>query len=338
MLTALIAISLIGCGQQEQQDVGQTQEGDLVLGQSEVMNEIDRAVAPGSRLLLLTGFNGTVRLDGTDRDVAQLTFIERGRGQDEAAARAVLDGIQLTERGNASRYEYVMRSDRPERSEVDVRGTVPRNTELRVDYESGAVALSGVEGPIEVAHESGNVHIAGAGSSVRVSIQNGSIQAGFQQMPASAEVELTTSNGDIILAVPENASAQVVAETQAGSINTQDVRFESRRLEPQGAGARFEAQLGTGNATVNLRTENGTITLRRRRSMAPLPADSMEVEPTDTTQAAPTDPITRSDTAADPFDTSTADPSVEEAPSDTTTAAPDTSNPFVPDTADAEQP
>lgn len=324
-LALLITTGLMGCGQQEQQDVGQTQEGNLVLGQSEVVNEISRAVAPGSRPLLLTGFNGTVRLDGTDEEVAQLTFIERGRGPDDAAARGVLDGIQLVERGNTSSYEYVMRSKRPERSEVDVRGTVPRNTELRVDYESGAVALSGVEGPIDVAHESGNVHIAGAGASVRVAIQNGSIQAGFRQMPPSAEVELTTSNGDVTLAVPENASAQVIAETQAGSINTQDLRFESRRLDPQGAGARFEAQLGTGNATVNLRTENGTITLRRRQPAPPLPADSMEIEPTDTTQSAPADSITRSDTVM--------------APSDTATAAPDTSNPFVPDTTGTgEQP
>lgn len=317
MLVVVLVVGLVGCGQQDQpQDVSQTQEGDLVLGQSEVVNEMNRAVAPNGRPLVLTGFNGTVRLDGTDSAVARLTFTERGRGRDDAAARTVLEGLQLEERGDASRYEYVMRSKQPARSEVDMRGTVPRDTELRIRYESGAVALSGVEGPIDVEHESGNVQVDGAASSVRVDIRNGSIQVGMQQLLPSARVELHTSNGDLTLAVPEGAAAQIVAQTQAGSINVQDLQFESRRLEPQGAGARFEAQLGAGNTTVDLRTENGTITLRGRQPAPLVPADSMNIEPVDTTAApsdtlppapadtaAPTDTVMPADTSRPPADT-----------------------------------
>lgn len=313
MLAAVLAVGLVGCGPQDQQpDVSQTQEGNLVLGQSEVVNEMNRAVAPDGRPLVLTGFNGTVRLDGTDGDVARLTVVERGRGQDDAAARTVLEGLQLEERGDASRYEYVMRSKQPARSEMDVRGTVPREAELRIRYESGAVALSGVEGPVDVEHESGNVRIAGAASSVRVDIRNGSIHVGMQQLLPSARVELRTSNGDLTLAVPEDAAAQIVAETQAGSINVQGLQFESRRLEPQGAGARFEAQLGAGNTTVDLRTENGTITLQGREPAPLIPADSMNIEPVDTTQTAPADTMPSA-----PMDTT--------APADTVQAAPDTS-------------
>ena len=60
MLAVAVLVGLMGCGQQDQQqDVSQTQEGDLVLGQSEVVNEMTRAVAPDGRPLVLTGFNGT---------------------------------------------------------------------------------------------------------------------------------------------------------------------------------------------------------------------------------------------------------------------------------------
>jgi hypothetical protein len=116
----------------------------------------------------------------------------------------------------------------------------------------------------------------------------------------------------LTLAVPDGASAQVVAETQAGSINVQDLQFESRRLEPQGAGARFEAQLGAGNTTVDLRTQNGTITLRGRQPAPLMPADSMNIEPVDTTQVVPAD-------TAQPVPADTA------APPDTATTTPDTS-------------
>lgn len=317
-LAALLTVALVGCGPQEQQDVSQTQEGNLVLGQSEVVNERARVVAPSDRPLVLSGFNGTVRLDGVEGDVAELTFLERARGQDDAAAREVLGGIRLVERGTTDRYEFVMRSDRPDRSEVDVRGTVPRAAELRIAFESGAVALSGVEGPIDVEHQSGNVQIAGAGASVRVDIRNGSIDVGLQQMPPSARVELRTANGDLTLAVPEAASAQVVAETQAGSINVQELQFASRRLEPQGAGARFEAQLGPGNATIDLRTENGSITLRRQPAEPPLPADSMAIEPPDTARtAAPADTLPADTMPTAPPDTAPAAPDTMPAASDT---------------------
>jgi hypothetical protein len=302
---ALALTGVMGCTQQADEEVGQTQEGDLVLGQSEVTDTVERAVSPEGRTLVLSGFNGSVRLDGANTDVARLTFVERGRGQDDAAAQDVLNGIRLEEQGNADRYEYVMQSGQPERSEVDVRGTVPRNTALEIEFESGAVALSGVEGPIEVEHESGNVQIAGAAASVRVAIRNGSIQLGLRQLPADAQVELETSNGDLTLSVPATATARLTAQTQAGSINVQDVQFTSRRLTPQGAGARFEAQLGAGNATVDLQTENGSITLRSLRAEPLVPADSMTIEPTDTTGTAPPETALPSDTATAAPDTST---------------------------------
>jgi hypothetical protein len=310
----LAIITLAGCNQPAEEEVGQTQEGDLVLGPAEVTHTVERAVSLNTRPLVLDGFNGTVRLDGADADVAQLTFIKRARGQDDAAARNVLGGIQLIERGDASQYEYVMQSDQPNRSEVDVRGTVPHETTLQIGFESGAVALSGVTGPIDVEHRSGNVQIAGAGASVRVDIQNGSIQLGLEQLPADAQVSLLTSNGDLTLAVPETVSAQLTAQTQAGPINVQDVSFTSRRLDPQGAGARFEAQLGAGNATIELRTENGAITLRSRQAEPLVPADSMAVEPEDTTQAMPPD-TAAPDTAAP--DTGQV---ILDAPADTTAA------------------
>lgn len=297
---ALLLIGLIGCDEPEEQDLGQTEEGVLALGQSEVVERVSRGVAPGDRLLVLDGFDGTVRLDGTEEEDADLVFEKRARGEDDADARDVLDRIELEEQGDADRYEYTMTSDWPERSRVDVHGTVPRSTRLRTDFESGAVALSGIEGPIEVQHENGNVQVAGAAASVRVEIRNGNIEVGMQRVPQGAEIALTTSNGNLTLAMPDTASTQITAQTQAGDISTQEFDFESRRLEPRGAGARFEAQIGAGNATVDLRTENGSIMLRGDGVDAPIPADRMPVEPADTATDAPMDTV-RPDTV--PSDT-----------------------------------
>lgn len=313
ILSVLIAtMGLFGCGPQEEEEVAQTEEGSFVLGQAEVVERVSRGVSLGDRLLVLDGFRGTVRLDGAEADGAQLVFVKRARGQDDAAAREVLGGIGLEEQGDADRYTFVMRADQPVRSRVDVHGTVPPRTRLRLDFENGAVALAGVEGPVDVAHQSGGVQITDAAASVRVGIRNGDITVGMQHVPQGAEVALTTSNGDLTLALPEEASTQIAARTQAGEIRAQDLRFASRQLEPRGAGARFEAQLGDGNASVDLRTENGSIALRG--TMLALPSDSLYPTPADT--------IT--DTTAVPPDTLPPDTTDTTVQDDTTAPPPDT--------------
>lgn len=311
---------LLGCGPSSDDAVSETEEGDLVLGRAEATRTDERVVAPGERPLVFTGFRGTVRIDGDTSDAARLTFVQRARAQDETAAQAVLGGIQLQERGTAQRYEFVMDAEQPARSTVDVRGTVPRTTELRINFESGAVALSGIEGPIHVAHESGNVQIDGARSNVEVHIRNGDIQMGLQTIPPGTTVNLQTANGDLTLGLPAETSAQLTAATQAGAINVQDLQFASRRLQPQGAGARFEARLNAGDATVTLRTENGSITLRGRRDVPLVPADSMTIAPDDTAQSPSVDTIPSTDTTA-PADTAAPDTS-SETPPDTTAPRP----------------
>lgn len=282
---------LVGCNGKK--DVGQTEEGGLVLGRSEVTERVERGVAPGNRLLVLDGFKGAVQLEGAEAQTAQLTFTKRARGRDDQAARKVLRNVSIRESGTDERYTYTMESSSAERSAVDVRGTVPPTTRLLIQFESGQVALAGIRGPIDVMHESGNVQIAGAAASVNVTIRNGSIQVGMQRLPADARVQLETSNGDIALALPKKASAQVQAATNAGDITAKGLRFKQRRLTPRGAGARFEAQIGAGNASVDLQTENGAITLRSGpRQMLP-PPDSTTTVPSDTTAPA------RTDTSAD---------------------------------------
>lgn len=293
-----IALGLVWTGCQQQDEVGQTQEGELVLGRTEVTEQVRRAVALGNRALVLDGFRGAVHLRGTDDETAQLTFTKHARGQDDAAARKLMGRIGIRESGNDEQYTYTMRSPTPNRSAVNVTGTVPRTTQLQVQLQSGAVALSDVWGPIEVNHESGPVQIGGAATSVTVEGRNGNVKVGWRKLPSDAQVRLETANGNIELALPETTSVRVNAETSAGRIRTSGLDFEQRRLEPKGAGARFEAQLGAGNASIETRTQNGDIVLRTGRIRPQLPAD--------TTVAPLPDSVTRSptDTAAAPADTS----------------------------------
>jgi hypothetical protein len=308
--------------------VSQTEEGQLVLGEAEQTEVVERAVALGTRTLVLDGYSGTIALQGTDDGTGSLTFTKHARGRDDEAAAKALGRVSLEEKGDETKYEYVMRARDPNLTHVDITGTVPRNANIDIRLESGNVRLSGLSGPMVVRVEGGNVQIAGAANNVDVEVHNGAIDVGVYRIAAGSTIDLRTTNGNLGLTLPASSSTKIEARTRAGTITTEGLTFANRQLNPDGAGARFQGNLGQSGATITLRTENGTITLTEG-TMMELPAldDAMEEMP-DTTR------MTSPDTLR------------ESIPADTSRMTPDTSAPVdtlrppvgvrpAPDTSDA---
>lgn len=289
---ALLVGGLLGaCQRAGEPEIDRTDDGVMRLGAVEVVDTVARAVAPSGRPLVLDGMRGTVHLTGTDRTTADLSFVRRGRGPDRASARSVAEAIAITESGTESTYTYTLTAEEDEDyAAVDVRGRVPRATALRIDRLSGAVRIDSVEGPLTIEHEHGSVAIQAAAAPVDVGIQNGDVQVDFRAVPAGDDSRLQTANGDMQVRVPPRASFEIDAQTDVGVIRTQGLSFTSERFAPVNAGARYVAQLGQGGPTIELRTQNGSITLR-----AVAPTDTA-----DTTSAPATVPATDAAMAPQP--------------------------------------
>ncbi len=270
-------------------DVVMDEHGRARVGPAEVTETVTRAVAPGDRTLVLNGFRGTILLEGTAASTAELEFTKRGLGGNEADAQESLGEIQVTEEGTAEEYIIRVESGDEDRTTADVRGTIPEGVSLRIEHVSGAVSMLGVTGPTRVEHENGPVDIRGAESSVTVSIKNGDVKVHYDQMPGDVSVDLSTANGDLELAMPRDASAQVDAQTSVGEVFVRGLTFDPQRLTPLRAGGRYTGQHGAGDATVTLRTKNGSIVLRQAPPMLPTERTMTQppTEPDDTTQAAP---------------------------------------------------
>ena len=292
-----LALFWIGCGGDDA-GLSQTEEGALVLGAVEETARVERGVLPAGRTLVLDGFRGTIRLEGSDDDVARLVFVKTARGKDANDATRALEAITLEESGDDASFGYTLRSKNPDLSAVRIEGTVPRQTPLRLRMASGRVALSGLDGPIDVALQGGDVEIGGAGESVQVETRNGSVEAGFYRLADGSTIRLQTTNGNLGLTLPAGVAASVEAQTSAGTIVTEGLDFADRRLSPDGAGARFSGRLGREGSAVRLRTENGAITLRegtvqRLDALAETPSDTTSALP-DTTSLLMTPPDTSS--------------------------------------------
>ena len=287
LLIAFIASLCAGCGGSED-EVGETEEGRLVLGQTEERVSVERGVAPGGRVLVLEGFHGDIELDASGDRFASLEFVKIARGENAEAAQGLLGDVQIGEEGTDNEYYYRITSPNEQRTAVNVQGSVPEQANIRISWRSGAISLSGPDGPLHITNGSGAVEVAGLAGDAEIRVENGGILAGIERLPEDAEIVLETSNGDITVSLPVEASAQVAAETSAGAIQTHGLQFDDRKLEAIGAGSAFEGRLGRGNARIRVHTENGTIYLRQGR-MERLPtADSLAV-PADTTGAGAAD-------------------------------------------------
>lgn len=307
----VLLVSAGACQQPGTSDVDQTEEGVLRLGSVEAVDTVSRGVDPSGRPLVIDGFRGAIALTGGEASTAALKFVRRGRGENAEEARGVLEDVTISESGGQDAYTYTLDTDGGSYSAVDVTGTVPRDTEVRVKQTKGPVSISGVRGPLDVSHDHGAVTVLDAGSSVDVEIKNGDIRAHFHDLPTDAAVNLQTVNGDVSLELPANAAAQIRAETNAGVIRTTGLPMGKERFTPRDAGGRYTAQIAEGEASVEIETKNGSIVIRAADEAATAPASDDEqmeersVPPSDTTVLPPSAPGTSSIemTAPDTSDT-----------------------------------
>jgi DUF4097 and DUF4098 domain-containing protein YvlB len=168
------------------------------------------------------------------------------------------------------------------RGDISIKGGASFVTAKSVE---GEVILEGVRGKItansvnqgititgangDIAAETVNGHIALTG------IESGSVDAGSVNgnikydgtAASSGRYRFLTHNGNISVAVPDNASAAFTVRTYNGSVNT------NLTLQTGGdvrRGQRTTYTLGSGSADFELESFGGTIQLRKRGSDVPL--------------------------------------------------------------------
>jgi len=293
VFAVLVTAGLAGCEQPSTSDVDQTDEGVVRLGSVEAVDTVARAVAPSGRPLVIDGFRGRVDLAGGDTETADLQFVRRARGESAETARGVLEDVTITESGSEQNYTYTLETEGGAYSAVDVSGTVPRGAALRIEQASGPVTIRDVAGPLTVKHDHGPVTIRGASASVEVETKNGDLDVALRSVPADATIRLRTKNGDLTLRLPPDASAQFSAETSAGNVRTRGLALSEQEFLPRDAGGEYAAQLGTGNATVELHTENGSVLVQSLDTTTADPGlDTLSPPPSDTTVTGPSLPDT----------------------------------------------
>ncbi len=264
---------------------------------SEMSERVDalRFKAPEGGGLRVRNPNGRVEVEGEDRDDIVVEVAKRARAESEDEATRLLESIQLRREeqpdGLFLEVEIPRRWNRHGHVNLELR--VPRDLRLACESVNGKVSISGMRadvaarssnGAVSVEDVTGDVHAATTNNKVicvgicgrlmarssngkveitehrgdvDASTSNGLIRAALDEL-GSEGVLLATSNGRIVLDIPQDADADVDVRVDNGVIRN-EIELDDATRSTDG---RLRGRLGQGGAVIKLRTSNGSITLR----------------------------------------------------------------------------
>ena len=139
---------------------------------------------------------------------------------------------------------------------------VPRRADLSLETHNGGISISEVNGKIDFTALNGGVVLRKVGGAVRGSTTNGGLVVELSGDRWDGEMlDVRTTNGGIVLSIPENYSANLQTGTVNGGINVDFPVTVQGNINKQ-----LAVNLGSGGATVKAMTTNGGVRVKRVNS------------------------------------------------------------------------
>lgn len=217
--------------------------------------ELRRATLPlAGGQVRVQGENGSITVQGEDRRDILLEARVTAQASTAGEAQSLLHQVEILTRGTIEARGPHGWSGRGWSVSYTLR--VPRqlaNAEFVTS--NGAVAVTDVEGAVEVGSTNGPLDLHFVTGKVHAHTTNGGIRialAGNRLRGAGLEAE--TTNGGIRVSAPPNFAAHLVAETTNGGIHVgyPNAGGEGRRRS-------IDTEIGQGGAMLKLETTNGGI-------------------------------------------------------------------------------
>lgn len=264
---------------------------------SELSERVDtfELKAPAGGLLRVRNANGRIELIGEDRKDVAVAAAKRARAESEEEAERLLDSIRVVCSESAEALELEVEVPRKwnRHGHVNLELRVPRGLRTQCESVNGKVAVCGMRasvgarssnGAVSVEDVVGDVEVYTANNKVSCTCtcgalvarsSNGKIEVGEHRGSLDAStsnglirasigalgpegVRLATSNGRIVLDLPDEVDADVDVRVDNGIIrNERDLREATRATD-----GRVRGTLGRGGVPIKLRTSNGSISLR----------------------------------------------------------------------------
>ena len=208
----------------------------------------------------LQNVNGTVDIQGWDRNEVQVRAVKTAKDQ-----ASDLDRVSIDVDARPDAVSVSTRYPQNEGVEVAVAYTIRVPHGARVEHigtVNGTLRVSGIENLEDLHTVNGDIEVFEAGGSVHARTTNGDVHLELAHVPDKLGATAETTNGSLVVALPSDLQAEIEARCLNG-------RFYSElpiTMEGTERPREMHGKLGRGGPTIHLRTVNGGIRLMVLRS------------------------------------------------------------------------
>jgi hypothetical protein len=202
--------------------------------------------------------NGGISVAGWDRDSIAVRALVQTWSGSESEARDLAREVRVTTSGEAIRADGPP-GRRGASWSVSYEIKAPRRSDLRLDTYNGPIDVERVSGRMELSAHNGPLALSAVGGDVHGRTINGPLVVkldGARWEGAGLDVE--TTNGPVVLQLPEQYSAHLETGTENGPVNIGFPITVRGRIDK-----RIATDLGSGGPTVRAVTTNGPLTISR---------------------------------------------------------------------------
>jgi hypothetical protein len=196
----------------------------------------------GLTSLQLVGINGVIEITAV-ANASSVTVAGQRRVKSESVDDAADFLDRLTVDVAISGDDILVTTDMP----TDTGGR-----ECIVDYDVTVPA----DMVVDIFSLNGVVIVEDLRASAFVDLLNGTLVAGID-LPLGGTIDMTVTNGTMVLQIPTTTSADVVAGVTNGGLQVSNLDFVSHQISDQS----LTGVLGTGEGTIRLSVVNGTLSL-----------------------------------------------------------------------------
>ncbi len=185
-----------------------------------------------------------------------------------------LDKVSIEVSTGAVMVVKTIHKSKDPRVSVDYRIKVPADVSVEhLETTNGAISLEGTTGDATLISTNGDINVKDVDGSVRVTTTNGNIEIkdvtvvrGVKttngkitvEIPAiTSNLEITSTNGDVTVYVPEDLDADIVMKTTNGKVTVHDIQLDIK----YSSDTHVEGTMGNGGYDLNIQTTNGNIDL-----------------------------------------------------------------------------
>jgi hypothetical protein len=217
----------------------------------------------------IKGVNGGIHATGVAGGEVEVTAVKKGRRSDPADVKIEVvehaDGVTICAvyPSSGASNECVpgrhgRMSVRDNDVNVEFRVSVPAGVRFVGRTVNGDVEASGLKADAEATTVNGGIELDSTGTA-RAETVNGGITARLGRADWTGTLKLETVNGGIEVSMPEGLSADVRASTVNGDISTDFPLTVTGKI----ARRKLEGTIGSGGRTLEMKTVNGGIDLKK---------------------------------------------------------------------------